>query len=140
MCCCVVFGSGGVNVQPEAGGFQALQDRGLDRDELFAATFGQALVEMAAMGDVEWAESCRTAYRKYVTVTRQGPAADDRRIPEHKPSELRPNMTEYWQQRGEKQLGIGHVFKYPYSYYDLMRRVEDAALKTEWEEKAFRLF
>ncbi|MCH5376476.1 MAG: hypothetical protein JJ992_21105, partial [Planctomycetes bacterium] len=39
-------------------------------------TFGQSLVELAAMGDVKWAESCRTAFRKYVTVTRRGPDAD----------------------------------------------------------------
>lgn len=36
-------------------------------------TFGQSLVELAAMGNVEWAESCRIAFRKYVTVTRKGP-------------------------------------------------------------------
>ncbi len=103
-------------------------------------TFGQALIELAAMGDVEWAESCRVAFRKYVTVTRSGPQPDDRRIADHKPSPLRPNGTEYWQKRGEKTLGIGHVFKYPYSYYDLFRHVDDPALKQEWETKAFQIF
>ena len=78
-------------------------------------TFGQALVELAAMGDIEWAESCRTAFCKYVTVTRRGPEPDSRRIPEHKPSYLRPIDTAYWKNRGDKTVGIGHVFKYPYS-------------------------
>ncbi|MDF2377997.1 MAG: hypothetical protein P1U81_17295, partial [Verrucomicrobiales bacterium] len=41
---------------------------------------------------------------------------------------------------GERTLGIGHVFKYPHSYYDLFRRVDDPELKREWEEKAFELF
>ena len=103
-------------------------------------TFGQALVELAAMGDVELAESCRTAFRKYVTVTRQGPAPDDRRIADHKPSKLRPKDTKYWNQRGDKTLGIGHVFKYPYSYYDLLRRANDPELKLAWDEKAYHLF
>lgn len=103
-------------------------------------TFGQALVELAAMGGVEWAESCRRAYCKYVTVTRKGPQADDRAIAERAPSALRPNMSEYWQKRGEQSLEIGHVFKYPYSYYDLLRRVDDPALKREWDAKAYRLF
>jgi hypothetical protein len=103
-------------------------------------TFGQALVELAEMGDEAWAESCRAAFRKYVAVTRKGPTAEDKRIPEHKPNKLRPNETQYWLQRGDKQLGIGHVFKYPYSYYDLLRRVDDAALKREWEEKGYRVF
>lgn len=103
-------------------------------------TFGQALVELAEMGDEEWAQSSRTAFRKYVTITRKGPAPEDKRYPEHNPTRLRPNDTEYWRQRGEKQLGIGHVFKYPYSYYDLLRRVDDEAVKREWEEKGFHVF
>lgn len=103
-------------------------------------TFGQALVELAQMGDLEWAESCRAAFRKYVTITRQGPGPGDKPIAEHKPSSLRPNSAQYWQERGDKQLEIGHVFKYPYSYYDLLRRVNDPALKQEWDAKAYHVF
>ena len=103
-------------------------------------TFGQALVELAAMGYVEYAESCRTAFGKYVTVTHLGPAADDRRIPDHNPSSLRPRDTEYWRRRGENTLGIGHVFKDPYSYYDLLQRANDLELSLQWDEKAYHLF
>ncbi|MCB1090688.1 MAG: hypothetical protein KDL87_04110 [Verrucomicrobiae bacterium] len=103
-------------------------------------TFGQSLVELAAMGDVEWAESCRTAFRKYVTVTRQGPESDGKRYEEHRPTPLRPNMAKYWQKRGDHAVDIGHVFKYPYSYYDLLKRTDNEALKREWDEKAYRIF
>lgn len=103
-------------------------------------TFGQSLVELASMGDVEWAESCRTAFRKYVTVTRMGPQAGDRKIKDHKFSELRPNDTAYWQRRGNKTLGLGHVFKYPYAYYDLLARANDAELQAEFDAKAWHLF
>lgn len=103
-------------------------------------TFGQALVELAAMGDVEWAESCRTAFRKYVTVTRRGPDADSRRIPDHKPSNLRPTDSTYWESRGDKSVGIGHVFKYPYGYYDLLGRAGDPALTRALDAKAYHLF
>lgn len=103
-------------------------------------TFGQSLVELAAMGDEEWAEGCRTAFRKYVTVTRQGPGPGSRVIAERRPSPLRPNNAEYWRARGDHAVDIGHVFKYPYSYYDLLRRAADPALKQEWESKAHRLF
>ncbi len=118
-------------------------DKWIDYGQGFAGhmlTFGQALVELAEMGNADWAESCRTAFRKYVAITRKGPAADDKRYTEHKPTQLRPNQTEYWQQRTEKQLGIGHVFKYPYSYYDLLRRVDNDTLKREWDEKGYRVF
>ncbi|MEQ9410662.1 MAG: hypothetical protein RIK87_23195 [Fuerstiella sp.] len=103
-------------------------------------TFGQSLVELAAMGDVEWAESCRTAFRKYVTVTRMGPQKDDRRITDHKFSKLRPTDAEYWQKRGDKTLGIGHVFKYPYAYYDLIARAKAPELEQEFDNKAWHLF
>ncbi|TWU60014.1 hypothetical protein Poly51_02870 [Rubripirellula tenax] len=103
-------------------------------------TFGQSLVEMAAMGDVEWAESCRTAFRKYVTVTRKGPQSGERKIKDHSVSDLRPNDAKYWQARGDKTLGIGHVFKYPYAYYDLISRANDAELEAKLDAKAWQLF
>lgn len=103
-------------------------------------TFGQSLVELAAMGEVEWAESCRTAFRKYVTVTRQGPDADSRPIADHKPSPLRPTDSEYWERRGDKAVGIGHVFKYPYGYYDLLRRAENPELARTLNAKAYHIF
>jgi hypothetical protein len=103
-------------------------------------TFGQALVELAAMGDVEWAESCRTAFRKYVTVTRRGPDPDSQRRPDHKPSKLRPTDAAYWKNRGNNTLGIGHVFKYPYSYYALLRYAGDSELRRAMDAKAYHLF
>jgi hypothetical protein len=103
-------------------------------------TFGHSLVELAAMGDVEWAESCRTAFCKYVTVTRQGPHKGDRRIKEHVFTTLRPDDAEYWRSRDTNTLGIGHVFKYPYAYYDLLARAKDADLQRELDAKAWRLF
>ena len=103
-------------------------------------TFGQSLVELAAMGDVEWAESCRTAFRKYVTVTRMGPEPNARKIKDHKISKIRPDDTEYWKKRGAKTIGIGHVFKYPYAYYDLLARANDPELAKEFDTKAWQLF
>ncbi len=103
-------------------------------------TFGQSLVELAAMGDVEWAESCRMAFRKYVTVTRQGPQPGDRKIADHQPSQLRPKDSDYWMKRGDKTLGIGHVFKYPYAYYDLLARANDPELARKFDAKAYHLF
>lgn len=103
-------------------------------------TFGQSLVELAAMGDVEWAESCRMAFRKYVTVTRKGPQPGDRKIKDHAFSKLRPDEAEYWRKRGDKTLGIGHVFKYPYAYYDLLARAKDPELAKEFDAKAWHVF
>lgn len=103
-------------------------------------TFGQSLVELAAMGHVEAAENGREAFRKYVTVTRRGPEQTDRKIKAHAESKLRPSDADYWQKRGDKTLGIGHVFKYPYAYYDLLHRANDPELAARLDAKAWQLF
>ncbi|TWT95035.1 hypothetical protein [Neorhodopirellula pilleata] len=118
-------------------------DRFVDYGQGFTGhllTFGQSLVELAAMGDVEWAESGRVAFRKYLTVVRQGPQSGDRKIKPHAPSPLRPDDLAYWQKRGDKTLGLGHVFKYPYAYYDLIDRADDPQLTADLNAKAWRLF
>jgi hypothetical protein len=103
-------------------------------------TFGQALIELTAMGEVAWAEGCREAFRKYVTVTRLGPEPNARAIPDHPHSSLRPLEAAYWEARGDNDVDIGHVFKYPYSCYNLLRRANDPALERDWEERADQLF
>ena len=72
-------------------------------------TFGHALVELAATGDAELAEKCRTAFRQYVTITRRGPDKHARRIPDHKPSGLRPKDAMDWKKRGDHSVDIGHA-------------------------------
>ncbi len=103
-------------------------------------TFGQALVELAEMGDVAWAESCRPAFRKYVTVTRRGPEPDSKPRPDHKLSDLRPTDAASWDNHADNAVDIGHVFKYPYSYYALRRRVDDTARLQEWDDQTYQLF
>jgi hypothetical protein len=103
-------------------------------------TFGQALIELADMGDEHWAESCRPAFRKYVTVARLGPGPDARPMPDHQPSGLRPTQAAYWLRRSDHAVDIGHVFKYPYSCCNLLRRAGDPRLAREWEKRAHHLF
>ena len=103
-------------------------------------TFGHALVELAAMGDVELAEKCRTAFRQYVTITRRGPEPNARKIADHKPSDLRPKDATYWKNRGDRAVDIGHVFKYPYSYYALLRYANNPELQQTVDAKAYHLF
>jgi len=103
-------------------------------------TFGQALVELAAMGDVSWAESCRCAFRKYVTVTRIGPEPDGKRFQDHAQSDLRPVDTAYWEERGDTAVGIGHAFKYAYSCYELLRYADNPDLAEAWDRKAYHVF
>ncbi|MCH5376477.1 MAG: hypothetical protein JJ992_21110, partial [Planctomycetes bacterium] len=63
-----------------------------------------------------------------------------RRIADHKPSDLRPIDAAYWKRRGDHAVDIGHVFKYPYSYYELLRHADDAKLRRALDSKAYQLF
>lgn len=72
--------------------------------------------------------------------TRLGPQPGDRKIKDHRATDLRPDEFEYWNKRGEKSLGIGHVFKYPYAFYDLLARANDPELEKELDSKAWQLF
>ena len=51
------------------------------------------------------------------------------KIKDHAFSKLRPEDKDYWQKRGDKPLGLGHVFKYPYAYYDFLARADDPELE-----------
>jgi hypothetical protein len=103
-------------------------------------TFGQALVELAAMGEAVWAESCRGAFRRYLTLVRRGPEPGAALCPDHAPGSLRPTHAAYWEQRADDAVDIGHVFKYPHSYYALLRYADDVALAQAWDEQAYHLF
>jgi hypothetical protein len=103
-------------------------------------TFGQALVELAAMGYEPWAESCRTAFRKYLTVTRLGPDTDERAARVLTVSGCGPTDTVYWKGRNPDGIQLGHIFKYSYSFYDLLRRADDRRLEDCWKQRIDLLF
>jgi hypothetical protein len=67
-----------------------------------------------------------------------GPPPGERKIKDHSSSNLRPNDVEYWQKRGDKTLGLRHVFKYPYAYYDLIARPRDPGLEKQFNAKAWQ--
>ena len=77
---------------------------------------------------------------QYVTVTRSGPQEGARKIKDHGFSKLRPLEAEYWARRGANTLGIGHVFKYPYAFYNLAHRADDPTLVQQFDAKAWQLF
>ncbi|MBM3214287.1 transposase family protein [Candidatus Poribacteria bacterium] len=88
----------------------------------------------------EWAESCRTAFLKYVTVTQRGPDPDSRPIPDHRPSDLQPVQAVYWEKRGDHSVDVGHALKYPYIDYSLLRRADDPELARDWDREAHLIF
>ena len=92
------------------------------------------------MGDIEWAESCRVAVRKHVTVTRNVPEPGALKLAGHRPSQVPPSQVKYWKQRGDKTPEIGHVLEYIYGYYDPLRHAKDDSLAAELDTMAYQIF
>lgn len=103
-------------------------------------TFGHALVELSRLGHADLAKSGQTAYRMYIKTMRQGPKALDPHITEHVPKPWTPLDSEYWQNRKPGISGIGHVFKYPYSFYALLKHVSDPELTQQCIDESYRIF
>jgi len=103
-------------------------------------TVGHAVIELSRLGYPELAASAHKAYRMYITTMRRGPRETDRRIPEHPPSRLTPLDYNYWKQRKTVRSGLGHVFKYPWSFFSLLSRLDDLDLKQRCLETGYVIF
>ncbi len=103
-------------------------------------TFGHAVIELSRLGYPELSLRAHNAYRMYIKTMRQGPTEKSRRIREHSPSSVTPLDYEYWAQRKSVRSGLGHAFKYPYSFYNLLAQLDDAELRQRCLAQGYRIF
>lgn len=103
-------------------------------------TYGQALLELRSLGYPDLAEAGIHAYQLFVKVARQGPTPDARRIPDHADRGQDPLTHGYWEQRGQGDPRLGHCFKYPYSFHNLLARASDPQLTRRCMAIAHLLF
>jgi hypothetical protein len=103
-------------------------------------TIGHAVIELSRLGYPQLAAPAHNAYRMYIKTMRRGPKETDRRIPEHPPSSLTPLDKGYWAQRKPVRPGLGHAFKYPYSFYNLLSGLDDPGLKKHCLAESYRIF
>ncbi len=80
------------------------------------------------------------AFQMYVATERSGPRNTDREIPEHKPQEYTPLEYEYWRRRKSVRSGLGHAFKYAYSFYALLGELDNGELKEQSLAESYRIF
>ncbi len=103
-------------------------------------TIGHAVIELSRLGYPQLAAPAHDAYRVYIKIMRRGPKETDRRIPDHPPSTLSPLDQDYWEQRKSVRPGLGHAFKYPYSFYNLLSGLDDPDLKTRCLAEGYKIF
>jgi len=102
-------------------------------------TIGHAVIELSRMGYPQLAAQAHEAYRMYIRTIRRGPEKSDRRIPEHPPASLTPLNEAYWKHRKQIRPGLGHAFKYAWSFYNLLRGLDDPELKQRCSAEGYRI-
>jgi hypothetical protein len=103
-------------------------------------TIGHAIIELSRLGYPDLAARAHTAYRIYIGMLRRGPGKTARPIPEHPASVLTPLDQAYWEQRKSVRPGLGHAFKYPCSFYNLLAGLDDPLLRDRCLAESYRIF
>jgi hypothetical protein len=103
-------------------------------------TIGHAVIELSRLGYPQLAAPARDAYRMYISTMRRGPKETDRHFPEHPPSLSTPLDYEYWKNKRSVHSGLGHAFKYAYSFYNMLSGLHDMDLKKRSLAAGYRIF
>lgn len=103
-------------------------------------TIGHAVLELARHGQPDLAARARRAYRMYIATLRRGPGANAEPIPDHPALTSTPLQADYWRRKTSVTKGLGHAFKYPYSFYNLLAGLHDETLKQRCLDASFQIF
>ena len=103
-------------------------------------TIGHAVIELSRLGYPDLAAPAHNAYRMYIKTMRRGPKETDKHIPDHPASPLTPLDHDYWETRKSVRLGLGHAFKYPYSFYSLLSGLNNPDLKRRCLAASHQIF
>ncbi len=94
-------------------------------------TYSRAhIMDLHDLGYTDLSKMDKEAFRMFIGRIRIGPGDRDIPRPDHLPSELFPLQKAYWEQNlNDSSLSIGHIFKYPYAFYGLMKLVKNGDIK-----------
>jgi len=103
-------------------------------------TIGHAVLELSRLGYTDLAVTAHRAYRVYIRNIRCGPRESDRQIPDHPATALTPLDHSYWERGKPLRASLGHAFKYPWSFYSLLARLEDSSLRERCLSESHKIF
>ncbi len=122
--------------------FVACVERFIERGQGWSGhllTYSRALLDLHELGHEEAAHDAMGGFEIYIRRIRTGPQDSDKGRPEHEQTSRSPLQAEYWKERSG-DWSLGHVLKYPYGYYGLLRHVDDPDLAARCEAVAYRVF
>lgn len=102
-------------------------------------TYTRALLDLQELGYEALARQGEHAFKLYIKRIRMGPLETDRPRPEHPQSHLRPHQRAYWEKRAGQSIGLGHCFKYPYGFYELLDLARDSHLRRQCMQAAYHI-
>jgi hypothetical protein len=94
-------------------------------------TYSRALLDLRRLGHSALARHGERGLKIYIKRIRMGPQKTDVPRPERLSSDLLPHHRAYWQARRAQAIGLGHVFKYPYGFYEWIRLARDPCLQQQ---------
>lgn len=103
-------------------------------------TYARALIDLRQLGYSELATDAEYAFKLYINRIRMGPLNTDKVYAEHAVKDVHPHQAAYWQERRQHGPSLGHLFKYPYGFYGLVREAQDEALVRACWREAYRIF
>ena len=98
-------------------------------------THAHALIELARLGHGDLAAKGHDAHRLFIKLSRNPPDEGDPIPHSQALAGFAPTTEVFWQRdhEGGREWLVGHVFKYTYSFYDLIRHVDDPGGRTALE-------
>ncbi len=103
-------------------------------------TYARALIDLRQLGYNELATHAEYAFALYINRIRMGPLTTDKVYEEHAVQEQYPHEGTYWHGRRQHSPALGHLFKYPYGFYGLVRAAQDESLMRACWQEAYRIF
>jgi len=103
-------------------------------------TNAHALLDLRDAGYPNLSDQAELAFGQYIQRIRIGPLDTDKPRPEHKEINLRPHQRAYWERRQDKSVEIGHLFKYPYGFYGMIKHATDNNLKQNCMAESYHIF
>jgi len=101
-------------------------------------TYGKALMDLREQGYADLARQAEDGFGIYIRRIRMGPQEGAKHWEEHSPTDLTPLQERYWQER-EGDLRFGHMLKYPYGFYGLMKFAKDPEIRRQCLGAAYRV-
>jgi len=104
-------------------------------------THGRAILDLRALGHEAFAQKCLNAYQLAIKQARPRAPGKDYKAERPKVEFLRPDAKQYWERRAAAgSVELGHMFKYPYGFFGLIRQSKNQELNEVCLANSHRLF